>query len=170
MLRSTFVLLLALAACGGGAKQQATADSPAALPPSPVVAPTATVAAPPPIEGTYALDKDATVSQMEAEIEKMPDKDKREMAKLGVGIVRMMDITLDVQAGGAAKLSVTMPDLVNKGAPPKTKDEVGTWRKDGEEIVITSKGKDVRCTHEPRRLSCAEPHGADQTKLVFVKP
>ena len=119
------------------------------------------------VEGTYKLDKTEMKTAMEAEVAKLP-ADQQGMAKLGAAMLDAMDMTLELQAGGKAKLKTTMPSF-EKDQPAKTKDQDGSWKMDGEAIVIDNgDGKPVKCTKNAAKLSC-ESQKKGEPSLVFVK-
>ncbi len=119
-------------------------------------------------EGTYKLDKAEMKKSMEADIAKMPEGEQG-MAKLGVAMIEMMDITLTIKADGKVETVSTMPAF-EKGAPSKKETETGEWKKDGDAIVLTSaKDKDqLKCTSASGKLTCKSDKKGSNT-LVFVK-
>jgi hypothetical protein len=114
------------------------------------------------VEGTYKLDKDAMKKSAEAEIAKKPAADQA-AAKAMLGMFDAMDMTLELKSGGAASMKTSL------GAG-HDKEETGTWKKDGDAIVVSSgKGKDIKCQKDGSKLKCNEAGGKDDTQLVFVK-
>jgi len=114
------------------------------------------------VEGTYKLDKDATKKAMEAEIAKLP-ADQQEMAKkFGEGMADQMDVSMEIKKDGTVAMKVTMMG--------KTDEESGTWKKDGDNVTLTSgKGKPMTCTKSGSKLTCTEKHASGDQTMVFVK-
>ena len=101
------------------------------------------------VEGSYALDKEATTKQLQAEIDKLP-QDKQAFAKMAMGMIASMEITLALEKGGKAKMMMKMGS--------KEKNEEGTWKKEGDKILIQAKGqkKPMSCTLSAAGLTCAD--------------
>lgn len=120
------------------------------------------------VEGTYKLDKAEMKKAMEAEVAKLP-AEQQEMAKLGVALLDAMDMTAELQSGGKLKLKSTVPSLA-KDAPPKTKEQEGTWKMDGDKVVLDAgDGKPpIKCAKEGNKLTC-ESEKKGSPALVFVK-
>ncbi len=119
-------------------------------------------------EGTYKLDKAEMKKSMEADIAKMPEGDQA-MAKLGAGLVDLMDLTLTIKADGKTETVSVIPSL-EKGTPPKKETEAGEWKKDGDSIVLTSAKdkRELKCTSASGKLTCkSDKKGA--TQVIFVK-
>ncbi len=117
-------------------------------------------------EGTYKLDKAEVKKNMEAEIAKMP-ADQQGFAKLGLAMIESMDMTVELQSGGKLKMKSSMPSL-EEGKPPKTEEKEGTWKVEGDSVVLTSDGKPTKCAKSGGKLSC-EPEKKGDPTLVFVK-
>lgn len=112
------------------------------------------------VEGTYKLDKAEMKKSAEAEIAKKP-ADQQEAAKAMLGMFDDMDMTLELKSGGTVSVKTTFGS--------KTKEEAGTWKKDGDAIVVSSdKGKDMKCSKSGSKLTCGE-EGKEDKQLVFVK-
>jgi len=112
------------------------------------------------VEGTYKLDKDAMKKNAEAEIAKKPAADQ-EAAKALLGMFDKMDMTLELKSGGAASMKTT-------GPTGKDDEKTGTWKKDGDSVVLTSdNGKELKCQKSGNKLTCTKD-GKDDS-LVFVK-
>ena len=108
---------------------------------------------------------------MEAEIAKMP-ADKQEMAKLGTSFIDQVDMTMELKSGGAASMKSTMPNILDPKAAPKTEDDTGTWKKDGDTITITGPKGDkdsFTCTKSGSKLTCKEPNSKDNFSMIFTK-
>jgi hypothetical protein len=119
------------------------------------------------VEGTYKLDKAEVKKAMEADIAKMPEKEQA-MAKLGLAMIDAMDMTIELQPGGKLTSKMSMPSF-DKGKPPKTEEKAGTWKKDGDSLVLDDgDGKPSTCTVAGNKLSCAGQKKGDPT-LVFIK-
>ncbi len=113
-------------------------------------------------EGTYTLDKAETKKAMEADIAKMP-ADKQQFAKLGMAMMDSMDATLELKKDGTTSMKMTM-------GTEKSNEEAGTWKKDGDKVVLSNKGKDISCDKSGKKLTCVESHkSGDSTTMVFTK-
>lgn len=114
------------------------------------------------VEGTYKLDKDATKKEMDKEIAKLP-ADQQEMAKKFSEMDTGMDATLDIKKDGTASLKITMGS--------ENHEEAGTWKKDGDSIVLTPNGKSksMTCTKSGSSLTCTEKHASGDQVTVFKK-
>lgn len=106
---SSVGLLLLFAACGGGSK----------------------------VAGSYALDTQALVTTVMAQMkEKMPkDADAAQMKTAAEGMAKQMSGTMDLTADGKAVLSMTMP-MVGKV------DTSGTWTEASGTVTIKTKDGD----------------------------
>jgi hypothetical protein len=123
------------------------------------------------VEGTYKLDKASTKKAMEGEIAKMP-ADQQGMAKIGLAMIDAMDMTLELKSGGVVTTKSSMPNLLNDKAPPKTDEDTGTWKKEGDTISITgSKGdkNSFSCTKAGKKLTCKDPKSKENMALIFEK-
>jgi len=119
------------------------------------------------VEGTYKLDKAEMKKSMEAEVAKLP-ADQQAMAKLGVAMLDALDMSLELQAGGKLKAKTTMPSL-DKDQPAKTKEQDGTWKMDGDAVVLDNgDGKPTKCTKGAGKLSC-DPEKKGTPGFVFIK-
>jgi hypothetical protein len=119
------------------------------------------------VEGTYKLDKAEMKKSMEAEVAKMP-ADQQGMAKLGMAMLDAMDMTLELQAGGKLKAKSTMPSF-EKDQPAKTKEQDGTWKMDGDSVVIDNgDGKPIKCAKGTGKLLC-DPGKKGEPGFVFIK-
>lgn len=88
------------------------------------------------------------------------------MAKAMVGIIDMLDVSLELQDGGKAKMSSKMPNLGGGEAKSETKE--GTWKQDGNKITISAQGeKDMTCDLDGNKLSCTD--GKSPSAMVFKK-
>ncbi|HLM72330.1 MAG TPA: hypothetical protein VK459_06555 [Polyangiaceae bacterium] len=119
------------------------------------------------VEGTYKLDKTEMKKSMEAEIAKMP-ADQQGFAKLGMALVDAMDVSVELQSGGKMKMKSTMPNLMDKDKPAKTDEKDGTWKMDGESVVLEADGKPMKCAKSGGKLTCSGQKEGEPT-LVFVK-
>ncbi len=117
-------------------------------------------------EGKYSLDKTEMKKAMEAKIAKLP-AEQQGFAKLATAMVDAMDMKLDVQSGGKLEATSTMPSM-QPGAQAKTEQKTGSWRKDGEKVILTIDGKDLSCDQKDKSLSC-QPDKPDDPPMVFVK-
>jgi hypothetical protein len=118
-------------------------------------------------EGTYKLDKTEMKKSMEAEIAKMP-ADQQGFAKLGMAMVDAMDMSVELQSGGKMTMKSSMPNLMDKDKPAKTDEKAGTWKMDGDSVVLEADGKPTKCAKSGGKLTCAGTKEGDPT-LVFVK-
>jgi hypothetical protein len=118
------------------------------------------------VEGTYTLDKAETKKGMEAEIAKMPAAEQ-EMQKMGLGMIDGMDATMELKSGGAASMKMTMTGMMGKDAKPN--EETGTWKKEGDDITISSNGRDTKCSKSGKKLTCTETSGKSKMAMVFAK-
>lgn len=119
------------------------------------------------VEGTYKLDKGEMKKSAEAEIAKMP-ADQQGFAKLGLALIDAMDMTLELQSGGKVKMKSTMPNLMDKDKPAKTDEKEGTWKAEGDSIILEADGKPLKCAKGAGKLSC-EGGEKGGTSLVFIK-
>jgi hypothetical protein len=104
-------------------------------------------------EGSYALDKEDMKKSMEAEIAKMPE-DQQGFGKFALVMIAAMDVKLELKKGGEATMTTTKPTL-KEGEAPKTETKTGKWRKEGENVIITSEdGKDMNCAVAEKKLTC----------------
>src|SRR6266436_1974088 len=76
------------------------------------------------VEGNYKLDKDETKKAAEAEIAKMP-ADQQAMAKMMMGSMDKMDVTLELKKDNTVAMKMTMD------GKPEPKEKAGTWKKEG---------------------------------------
>lgn len=114
------------------------------------------------VEGTYKLDKDETKKAMDAEIAKMP-ADQQAMAKMMSGMADKMDMTLEIKKDNTVAMKMTMDG--------KDKDESGTWKKEGDDIVLSNGNdkKDMHCKKDGKKLTCIEKHNSGDSTVVFTK-
>lgn len=119
------------------------------------------------VEGTYKLDKTEMKKSMEAEIAKMP-ADQQGFAKLGMALVDAMDMSMELQAGGKMKMKSSMPNIMEKDKPAKTEEKDGTWKVEGETVIIETDGKPVKCAKSGGKLTC-EGQKQGEPSLVFNK-
>lgn len=119
------------------------------------------------VEGTYKLDKSEMKKSMEAEIAKMP-ADQQGFAKLGMALVDTMEMSMDLQSGGKMKMKSSMPNIMDKDKPAKTDEKDGTWKMDGDSVVLEMDGKPTKCAKSGGKLTCAGQREGDPA-LVFVK-
>lgn len=117
-------------------------------------------------EGKYSLDKSAMKTAMQAEIAKMP-KEQQAFAGLATAMIDAMDMSVELQSGGKLEATSTMPSM-DKGAPAKTDKKTGSWKKDGEKVILTIDGKDLSCDPDAKSLKCASDKPGEPG-LVFVK-
>ncbi len=119
------------------------------------------------VEGTYKLDKDETKKAAEAEIAKLP-ADQQAMAKMMLGGDKMdkMDMTLELKKDNTISMKMTMEGKSD------AKEETGTWKKEGDDVVLSSpekKDKDMHCKKDGKKLTCTEKHNSGDTTIVFTK-
>ena len=114
------------------------------------------------VEGTYKLDKEETKKSMEAEIAKMP-ADQQAFAKLGMAMADKMDATLELKKDNTVSMTMTMD------GKPEGKEKSGTWKKEGDDVVLTSDGKDMKCAKSGKKLTCTDHHASGDTTMVFTK-
>lgn len=119
------------------------------------------------VEGTYKLDKGEMKKSMEAEIAKMPE-DQQGFAKLGLALIDAMDMSVELQSGGKLKMRSSMPNLMDKDKPAKTEEKDGTWKMDGESIILETDGKPLKCAKSGNKLTC-EGEKKGEAAPVFVK-
>lgn len=119
-------------------------------------------------EGTYKIDKAEMKKHMEAEVAKLP-ADQQGFAKLAVALIDAMDITVELQAGGKLTMKTSMPSL-EKDKPAQTKEANGTWKKEGETIILDDgDGKPAKCKIvSPTKLDC-EAEKPGEPGLVLIK-
>jgi hypothetical protein len=65
------------------------------------------------------------------------------------------------------KLKSTMPSF-EEGKPAKTEEKEGTWKAEGDSVLITSDGKVTKCGKSGGKLSC-EQEKKGEPRLTFVK-
>lgn len=119
------------------------------------------------VEGTYKIDKPEMKKAMEAEVAKLP-ADQQGFAKLAVALIDMMDVTVELKEGGKLTMKSTMPSL-EKDKPATTKEENGTWKKEGESIILDNgDGKPAKCKQAGNKLTC-DPEKAGEPGLVLIK-
>ena len=119
------------------------------------------------VEGTYKIDKPEMKKAMEAEVAKLP-ADQQGFAKLAVALIDAMDITVELQAGGKLTMKSTMPSL-EKDKPAQTKEEKGTWKQEGDSIILDNgDGKPAKCKQSPGKLTC-EASKPGEPPMVLVK-
>jgi hypothetical protein len=116
------------------------------------------------VEGTYKLDKDETKKAAEADIAKLP-ADQQAMAKLMMSSDKMdkMDMTLELKKDNTISMKMTMDGKAD------AKEETGTWKKEGDDVVLTSDGKDIHCKKDGKKLSCVRKHASGESTTVFTK-
>lgn len=117
-------------------------------------------------EGTYKLDKTQMKQQMNAKIATMP-KDQQAIAKFTAAMIDATNVELKIESGGKTQMTTTMPAF-HKGQPAKTKTSTGTWRKDGNKVILTQEGKDTQCQQKGKKLTCASDHPNDPP-MIFIK-
>lgn len=117
------------------------------------------------VEGTYKLDKDETKKAAEADIAKLP-ADQQEMAKkfaaMGSDKADKMDATLELKKDNTLSMKMSMDGK-------DSKEETGTWKKEGDDVVLTSDGKDIHCKKDGKKLSCVRKHASGDSTTVFTK-
>lgn len=114
------------------------------------------------VEGTYKLDKEETKKQMEADIAKLP-ANEQQFAKLGLAMADKMDATLELKKDNTVSFKATMEGKSDG------KEKTGTWKKEGDDIVLTSDGKDMHCKKDGKKLTCTEKHSSGDETMVFTK-
>lgn len=117
-------------------------------------------------EGTYKLDKAEVKKNAEAQIAKLP-AEQQKFAQLGLAMIEAMDMSLELQPGGTLVMKSSMPSL-DKDKPAKTDEKKGTWKLDGDAVVIDDGKQPIKCNRGGGKLTC-EGKKADDPKLVFVK-
>jgi len=119
------------------------------------------------VEGTYKIDKPEMKKAMEAEVAKLP-ADQQGFAKLAVALIDAMDITVELQSGGKLSMKTSMPSL-EKDKPAQTKEQNGTWKKEGDSIILDSgDGKPAKCKQSAGKLTC-EAGKPGEPPMVLVK-
>ncbi len=104
---------------------------------------------------------------MEADIAKLP-ANEQQFAKLGLAMMDTMDATLEIKKDNTISMKMTMPSM--DGKDKKTDEETGTWKKDGDDVILTAKGKDTKCAKSGKKLTCVETSkSGSSTTMVFVK-
>jgi hypothetical protein len=116
-------------------------------------------------EGTYKLDKTEMKKAMEAKIAKLP-KEQQAFAGMATAMIEALNVQLKLESGGKAEITTSMSGM-DKGSD-KAKTESGTWRKDGNKVILTNKGKDTTCEQDGKELKCPGDH-PDDPPMVFVK-
>ncbi len=119
------------------------------------------------VEGTYKLDKAEAKKMMEAEIAKMP-AEQQGFGKLGLAMIDSMEMSVELQSGGKLKTKSSMPNLMDKDKPAKTEEKDGTWKLDGDAVVLETDGKPVKCAKSGSKLTCTGEKKGEPT-LIFVK-
>jgi len=114
------------------------------------------------VEGTYKLDKEDTKKAMEADVAKMP-ADQQQFAKLGMAMMDKMDATLELKKDNSMSMSMSM-DGKSDG-----KEKTGTWKKEGDDVVLTADGKDLKCQKSGKKLTCTDKRASGDTTMVFTK-
>jgi len=113
--------------------------------------------------GTYSLDKAAMDKAMDEKIATLP-ADKKDAAKFGKELVKLMDIKMTLNEGGKGEMATTMPSL-KEGEKAQTKTDALTWEKKDETVTISDGKKPISCTFKSDKLTCGD---AEMT-MVFVK-
>lgn len=115
------------------------------------------------VTGIYKLDKEAMTKAMKEKIAKLPKK-QQGFAKLMLVMVASMDVTVKLNKGGKAVMNSTVKFM---GKEKKSEDK-GTWKKDGDKILITTtqirkrgkkevkKTRTVSCTLKGKSLNCQD--------------
>jgi hypothetical protein len=118
------------------------------------------------VEGTYALDKADTKKANEAAVAKLP-ADQQEAQKTQATMLDtvMASATIELKAGGVASMKTTM----SMQGKESVKEDSGTWKKDGDAVLVTSGGKDTKCEKSGKKLTCSDAKGPGTLSLVFVK-
>jgi hypothetical protein len=120
------------------------------------------------VEGTYTLDKAETKKSMEAEVAKMP-ADQQAGAKFMLAMFDDMNVTMELKSGGVVS---SKTEMKGKPDPKGDKEEAGTWKKDGDTIIVTQgdkAGKEMKCTKSGKSLSCVAGDEKNKMTLVFAK-
>lgn len=115
------------------------------------------------VEGTYKLDKAETKKAMEADIAKMPADQQEFAKKFGLAMADKMDATLELKKDNSMSMSMTMEGKSD------SKDKTGTWKKEGDDVVLTADGKDLHCSKSGKKLTCIDKHASGDTTMVFTK-
>ncbi len=111
------------------------------------------------VEGTYKIDKAEMKKAFEAEIAKMP-ADQQGFAKLALGMIDSMEMSIELKSGGKAEMKVSMMG--------KEETKTGDWKADGKKVTITGDGKSINCDAEGGKLTC-EGDKPGQPKIVLTK-
>ncbi|MBX5481982.1 MAG: hypothetical protein IRZ16_09125 [Myxococcaceae bacterium] len=113
--------------------------------------------------GAWVLDKAEMKAAVNRDIEKLP-KERQQMAKAMAGVLDVLEVRLELQDGGKAKMFSKMPSL--GGGDPKIGEKEGSWRQEGNRIIVSAADeKDVTCDLDGARLTCTD--GKSPTSLVF---
>lgn len=122
------------------------------------------------VEGTYKLDKGEMKKAMEGDIAKLP-QEQQGFAKLALALIDQMEMSVELQSGGKLKMKTTTPSL-KEGKAAETKEEEGTWKVEGESVVLETNGKPIKCKKGEGKLTC-DPEEKEKKEgapgLVFVK-
>ncbi len=115
------------------------------------------------VEGKYSLDKADTKAQMQAEIQKMPEGE-REMAQLGIAFVDLLEMTIELKAGGTSVVETKVPNIETGQSDVET--EQGTWTHNDGTVTIVSGGDTLSCPVADGKLRCKDKKGKT---IVFLK-
>ncbi len=118
------------------------------------------------VEGTYKLDKTEMKKSMEAEIAKLPEE-QQGFAKLGVALMDAMEMSVELESGGKLKMKSSMPSL-KEGEEKKSEEKEGTWKQEGDSVILVTDGKELKCKNAGGKLTC-EADKKGEAGLVLVK-
>ena len=80
-----------------------------------------------------------------------------------------MNVTMELKSGGVVS---SKTEMKGKPDPKGDKEEPGTWKKDGDTIIVTQgdkAGKEMKCTKSGKSLSCTAGDEKNKMTLVFAK-
>jgi hypothetical protein len=144
--------------------------APAKVAPAPASAPAATAAPAKPagtVVARYALDREAMGKVYDAEVAKLPPKD-RPAGKIGAEIMKLTEVKLTLYEGGSGEMATTKP--ADKGQTPKPTTEALTWQRKGKELTLTGPKelkRPMKCSGAGATMSCTQ-EGAP-TKMRFKR-
>jgi hypothetical protein len=151
------------------------APAKAAPAPAPVPAPaSAPAAAPAPaapagkVVASYALDLPAMTKLYDAEIAKLPPKD-RPAASMNADVLKRTEIKLTLNEGGKGEMATTKPAAEQRGAPQVTTEPL-TWEQKGKDLVLTGPQelkRPMKCAKSGAAMTCVQEGGP--TKLLFKR-
>lgn len=111
--------------------------------------------------GAYELDQAAMIAAMQQNMPKTPGASTEETARMLEGMAKSMSGALEIKADQTLTLAGTL------SMTPDQRD-TGTWREDGDAIVVTTSGKkELRCTLDNGLLVCTPVEGKLRGQMIF---